>query len=201
MRRIGLTICLILFTGCGGLKKGNLQAVAPVTTTTPRVGNTYLLRGFVGIFSTGMDNLADKINQSGVQARVFQDEQWRSLADQIAQQYKGHEAEPLILIGHSYGADDVIRIARKLDEQNIPVDLLVPVDPVTPPEVPKNVKLCVDLYQSNGVWDNLPWLRGVPVKQEKGATGVLVNANIRTDRKDLLEPGTDHFNIEKKAKL
>jgi hypothetical protein len=59
----------------------------------------------------------------------------------------------------------------------------------------------VNLYQSNGIWDNLPWLRGIPLQQEPGATGKLYNANIRTDRTDLLDPDVNHFNIEKKQKI
>jgi hypothetical protein len=186
--------------GCSGMKPGSLNAVQPVTSN-PRVGNAYLLRGFIGIFSTGIDALGVQIAETGVHAQVFQDDQWSSLAAAIADHYKDKQAEPLILIGHSYGADDVVRIARKLDETNIPVDLLVTLDPVTPPDVPKNVKLCVNLYQSNGVMDSLPWLRGIPLKQDKDASGKLINSNIRTDRTDLLEPGLDHFNIEKKQKI
>jgi hypothetical protein len=83
----------------------------------------------------------------------------------------------------------------------VPVSLLVTLDPVTPQPVPKNVRLCVNLYQSNGIWDNLPWLRGIPLQQEAGATGKLYNANIRTDRPDLLDPDVNHFNIEKKQKI
>ena len=52
-----------------------------------------------------------------------------------------------------------------------------------------------------GVFDAMPWLRGIPLEQEKSIPGQLANVNIRKDRTDLLEPGTDHFNIEKKAKI
>lgn len=184
------------------MSRGPMSAVQPVTTPSyPRVGSAYLLRGFIGIFSTGIDNLGEQINATGIHAQVFQDDQWSTLADQIAKEYHGKQAEPLILIGHSYGADDVVRIARRLDEANVPVDLLITLDPVTPPDVPKNVKLCVDLYQSNGVWDKFPWLRGVPMEKEKDDQGILVNSNLRTDRTDLLEPNTDHFNIEKNSKI
>jgi hypothetical protein len=78
---------------------------------------------------------------------------------------------------------------------------LITLDPVTPPAVPANVRLCVNLYQSNGIWDNFPWLRGIPLEQEPGATGKLFNFNVRTDRTDLLDPDVNHFNIEKKEKI
>jgi pimeloyl-ACP methyl ester carboxylesterase len=191
----------IALTGCSAMTPGKVDEVQPVTTA-PRVGNAYLLRGFIGVFSTGIDHLGQEVNASGIHGEVFQDDQWSVLADQIARRFKGHpDAEPLILIGHSYGADDVIRIARKLDSADVPVTLLITLDPVTPPAVPKNVRLCVNLYQSNGVWDYLPWLRGIPLAQAPGSSGTLYNANIRTERTDLLDPDVNHFNIEKKQKI
>jgi pimeloyl-ACP methyl ester carboxylesterase len=191
----------LLLSGCSSMKRGELAQVQPLSTD-PRAGNVYLLRGFIGIFSTGIDQLGEQINQQGVHAMVFQDDQWSSLAKTIKQNYANHPiAEPIILIGHSYGADDVLRIARKLDDANIKIALLITLDPVTPPKVPKNISFCYNLYQSNGVFDTMPWLRGIPLTPEKNIPGQLVNANIRTDRTDLLEPGLDHFNIEKKQKI
>lgn len=195
---IGLIV--IVGTGCAA-QPGNVQAVAPVSNA-PRAGNAYLLRGWLGIFSTGMDNLGNEINHSGVNAMVFQDDQWSSLAATIRKKYaNAPNSEPLVLIGHSLGADDVLRIARELQRDDITVDLLVTLDPVTPPTIPSNVKRCINLYQSNGVWDSLPWFRGVPLQASKDAQTELANYDIRVDRTDLLEPGLDHFNIEKKKKI
>jgi hypothetical protein len=180
---------------------GQLGRVQPVSTNQ-RAGNVYLLRGWIGIFSAGIDNLTRLINNNGVRANVYQDDQWAALAKKIKTEYRGRtNAEPLVLVGHSYGADDVIRIARELDNANIMVDLLVTLDPVTPPLVPGNVMRCVNIYQPHGVWDNLPVLRGVPVAKEPYFSGELVNYNIRGDRKDLLKADTDHFNIEKNEKI
>ena len=196
-----LLLTAALAGGCatGSMKAGDLSAVQ-TASDADRVGNAYLLRGWIGIFSTGIDDLTQKLNDAGVRAHVYQDDQWRALADEAAAAYAGvDDAEPLVLIGHSYGADDVIRIARRLAEDNVTVDLLVTLDPVTPPAVPANVVRAVNLYQSNGVWDVLPVLRGVPVEATDGVE--LVNWNLRDDRRDLLEASgkTDHFNIEKKA--
>src|SRR5690606_38132363 len=118
---------------CAYIKRGSIDAVAPVTENK-RVGNVYLVRGWIGIFSTGMDSLGEKIRDQGIHAEVFQGEQTRQLARAIAEAYSGRrDAEPLVLIGHSYGADNVLRIARELEAANIQVDLLVTFDPVTPP--------------------------------------------------------------------
>ena len=81
------------------------------------------------------------------------------------------------------------------------VDLLVTIDPTTPPNVPKNVARAVNLYRPNGVFDTLPFFRGVALQSDAPGGSNVQNVNIRTDPRDLMEPGTDHFNIEKKKKI
>jgi len=200
-----------ILTGCSGIRPGRLDAVQPVTIADqkPRVGSVYLLRGFIGIFSTGIDAIGAQINDRGIHAEVFQEAQAASLANRIAKAYKDNpNREPLVLVGHSYGADSSIRVARHLAEQGVKVDLIVTLDPVTPPLVPDNISLVVNLYQSNGMFDAMPWLRGIALSPENqdntsNSSNVVAieNINIRKDRTDLLEPGTDHFNIEKKGKI
>src|SRR5207245_2100203 len=121
-----------------------------------------------------------------------QEDQWRDLAAAIKAKYQGqHEHEPLILIGHSFGADDTLRVSRELADAKIDVDLVITLDPVTPPDVPPNVKRCYNLYQSNGAWDKLPLFRGIPLKAEDQSRTIVQNVDVRKDRTDLLEPGTD----------
>jgi pimeloyl-ACP methyl ester carboxylesterase len=162
----------------------------------------YLLRGWIGIFSYGIDHLTEKINAAGVRAHVYQENQWEMLAKAIERKYQAApKHEPLILVGHSYGADDTLRISHMLQDAGITVDLVVTIDPVSPPPVPGNVRRCFDIYQSNGSWDKVPAFRGVPLQLGEGSRTQLQNVDIRKDRTDLLEPGTDHFNIEKKGKV
>jgi pimeloyl-ACP methyl ester carboxylesterase len=191
----------MLSTGCSVPPNGPLSSVQPLSDRA-RVGNVYLLRGWIGVFSTGMDALTDKINAAGVRAIVYQDTQWSELADAIKDKYsKARYHEPIVLVGHSYGADDVLRMAEELDKAGIAVDLVVTLDAVTPPRVPGNVRLCYNLYQSNPVMDHLPFLRGIPVKSDSEHPTKVINNDIRVNRTDLLEPGLDHFNIEKKPKI
>jgi hypothetical protein len=198
---ISMLVALALSAGCSSMTPGKAEWVQ-THSDKPRAGNTYLLRGWIGIFSYGINELGDKINAGGVRACVYQDDQWRVLASAIKDRYQNaRDAEPLILIGHSFGADDVLHVAQELAAANVTVDLVVTLDPVNPPEVPPNVKRCVNLYQSNGAWDKVPAFRGVPLKLAEGSKTELVNADVKKDRTDLLEPGTDHFNIEKKGKI
>jgi hypothetical protein len=63
------------------------------------------------------------------------------------------------------------------------------------------VNKVINLYQSNGPMDKLPWLRGIPLEAERPGSVVVINQDIRKDRTDLLEPGLNHFNIEKQTKI
>src|SRR6185312_11057418 len=91
------------------------------------------------------------------------------------------------------------RIAGRVRAQGVPVDLVVTIDPVTPPDVPDNVRACYNFFQTNGVWDLFPWFRGVPLRPTGAAR--LVNVDIRRDRPDLLEPHTAHSNIAANPKI
>ncbi len=204
MTRPALLIILVglLLAGCKTPPpNGSLDRVQP-TSAQPRVGNVYLVRGWIGIFSEGIDTIGQRITEAGVRATVYQETQWTALAETIEKRYAAAPVrEPIVLVGHSYGADAVLRIAKRLEGRNIPVDLVVTLDPVTPPLVPANITRTVNLYQSNGVLDALPWLRGIPLTAENTqASDRLTNVNLR-DRPDLVVGSLDHFNIEKQPKV
>ncbi|HYE18325.1 MAG TPA: hypothetical protein VEA69_07760 [Tepidisphaeraceae bacterium] len=189
--------------GCSSpsMQPGDLSLVQ-IDSDKPRAGNVYLLRGFIGIWSTGIDALGAKINEDGVRANVYRNEQWEDVRDALIEKYKDHKVyEPLVLIGHSWGADHTVDIARALDPHGISVDLIITLDPVTPNKVPKNVKWVCNIYQTNGIWQGIPVFRGVALEPEPDAKGKLENLAVRTDRTDLLEPDTDHYNIEKNEKV
>ena len=172
---------LLSVSGCGRLSPGQFT-----TSTPPRI---HLIRGYLDWYSTGIDTLTAQLNSDGHPAQAYREEQWGDLADWI----KNHPQQPLILIGFSYGADDVILISRRLNEIHMPVDLLITIDPVTPADIPPNVKKCVNFYEPNGFWDIFPWLRGIPVNGGQ-------NINVR-GRPDLVEPGTSHATIAGNEKI
>jgi len=189
-------------SGCSSLPAGSLDAVG-ARSELPRRGHVYLVRGWNGLWSEGIDALAAELRSKGVEAHVYQQSQAAALGDALLDRERGRDPagrEPLVLIGFSFGADETIRIAKTLAARGIPVDLLVTLDPVTPPSIPANVRDCRNFYQSNGVWDALPWLRGVPVRSAGDAQGVVSNTNLR-ERADLLEANTGHSTIAANPKL
>ena len=160
-------------------------------------GDVYLLKGLFNIFSLGMDDIGENLQKKGLKAGVYAGPSWRSLAGQIVDIRAQAEQDTLLVIsGHSYGADDSIRLARALNEHDVVVDALVLVDPTTPPKIPANVRRCINIYRSQPATDWMPWLRGVPVEGENQST-LVINRDLRTSgqHEDLLED-LNHFNIE-----
>ena len=202
-RLAAIAMPIILAGGCiSSMKSGDLAAIQPVTAAeTPRVGQVYLIRGLIGLFSVGIDTLGEQINADGITAHVFQEVQDPGMAKAIIASYgPAAHREPLVLIGHSVGAEDVITIARKLQTQKIDVDLMICLDATNPDKVPANVKQCINYYQSS-IMDYFPILRGLPLKTEAEFHGDLQNLNVRHEHRELLEWDTNHFNIDKDEKI
>ncbi|GLH79502.1 peptidoglycan-binding protein LysM [Bradyrhizobium sp. SSBR45G] len=149
----------------------------------PRV---YLFRGALGpLFSTGMDRLAEKVEKAGFQASVYEFTLCDLIALQVARNYRQDQG-PIVLIGHSMGGLCSVRIAISLQEQNIPVALVVTVDPAhATKSVPPNVQRFINLFLSDNI------LGGGDVKPEPGFRGHYASF----DMKDHDE--VTHINIDK----
>lgn len=196
---MGLVLVLLLGSGCHPLPPGSLDAVGH-DPPAPRRGTVYLIRGWQDLWSQGIDQLGGELRDAGIQAEVYRESQWRELSDRLPKRYREKAPDdPLVLIGFSYGADDVLRISERLKDHGIRPDLVITIDPVTPPAVPANVRACYNYFQTNGVWDVFPWLRGIPLRSS--VPGQLVNVDIRRERPDLLEPNTSHATIAGNPKL
>ena len=106
-----------------GSRPGTAQSRAEAAQARAHV---YLLRGLMNIFSLGMDSLAEELDKRGVHTTVSNHSEWPSLADQATSNYKAGKEDPIILIGHSLGADAVMQMAAYLNRKKIPVALVVP---------------------------------------------------------------------------
>lgn len=90
--------------------------------------HVYLFRGLGDVFSVGMDTLADELNKRGVYATSHSHTDWKPIADKAAADYKSGKEGPIILVGHSLGADAVMEMADYLGDKGVPVALVVPFD-------------------------------------------------------------------------
>ena len=152
--------------------------------SAPRV---LLLRGWFGVFSTGMDSLADELRTNGIEAEVAGHLHWATAVDDILRERSEGKSGPLILVGHSQGANNVIDMARTLEPHHIQVDLLVTLSPFMQDPVPGNVLRAVNYYQSPG------W--GAPLAPGVGFRGRLSNIDVANDLT------ITHITIDKSARV
>jgi hypothetical protein len=75
----------------------------------------------------GMDQLALRINRSGVAASVNAHSSWRSMADQAISDYH-RNPKPIAVVGHSIGGDSAVQFALALGAARVPVSLLITYD-------------------------------------------------------------------------
>lgn len=142
--------------GCGSLPLIDSTTTGSIDRTAaaaPRTGgHVYVFRGIGGKMATlDLDRLAEKINRNGVTAEVHNFTSWQESADEAIKRYRGETQQhsPIILFGHSAGADMAIQFAEKLKEERIPVSLLITLDPTRlPHSVPANVDRFINIYAS-----------------------------------------------------
>jgi len=146
-------------------------------------GDVYLLTGGFGVFSTGLRDLGTQLAQRGVTATQASYQGWRSIARKIADHRQRYGRRPVIIIGHSFGADSAIQIANALKAKGIQVDLIVSYAATTPLTVPSNVRKVLNFYFKSGGW-------GAVLKGDRDFRGVLDNRDLSGTA------GIGHFNVD-----
>jgi hypothetical protein len=149
----------------------------------PRV---ILLRGWFGIFSTGLDTIADQLKAMGIDAEVAGHLAWSNEVTKILQERAAGRVDPLALVGHSQGANNIIDMARELAPHGVKVDLLVTLAPMRQNPVPPNVVKAVNFYPP--VW-------GSALVADPAFHGELHNINLVDD------PDVSHISIDKDPKI
>lgn len=193
MRR--LTVCcllLILFaSGCSTPRIDYSQAEAN------KPGSTFLILGLWNFFSKGLVDVTDELNDEGYYARTLSGYAWKDIRDHIIRTERAGELRrPLVLGGHSLGADKALKLAADLNEVGIAVDYVVLLDATNPPEVPGNVKRCHNIFLSHPKTDWIPAFRGIAVVAENPETQ-LINFNVRdAESGPLSDIDFNHFDIE-----
>jgi pimeloyl-ACP methyl ester carboxylesterase len=146
--------------------------------------HVYLLRGLFNVFSLGMDTLGQELSKRGVETSVDNYADWQSLADRAAARYKAGTENPIILIGHSLGADAVMDMAAYLGRRDVPVALVIPFDGTKTLVAPSNVGRVVNLTQRSYAY----------ARPGMGFHGSLANVDVSFDK------NIDHINIDKAAR-
>jgi thioesterase domain-containing protein len=147
--------------------------------------HVYLFRGLADVYSLGMNTLADELNARGVYATAHSHTDWKPIADRAAADYKAKKEAPIILIGHSLGADAVMEMADYLGDKGVPVALVVPFDGTQSFPVPGNVGRVVNFTQRDYAY----------MRPGAGFRGSLSNVDLSADR------SIDHVTIDKSPQL
>jgi hypothetical protein len=173
------TAALILFAPAPGAAQ---QRTAGASSSHAHV---YLMRGLMNIFSLGMDELAAKIQRHGIAASVHNHMAADAVVSEITARYRAGDRGPVILIGHSLGADAVMEMASALDRNRVPVALVIPFDGTASFRAPKNVASVLNLTQREYAY----------VRPDKGFHGVLKNLDVSGD------PNIGHITIDKSPRM
>jgi hypothetical protein len=191
LRLIGIMALACGLAGCGyGGTVSALNFAATAEAPPERLpGRAYLLRGLIGdIYSRGMDELAHKIEQRGVKASVHGVSAVVYLSNRIIREYRADPAAtaPIILVGHSTGADAIIAIAERLKAAEVPVALAFGFDPTRiASRIPSNVDLFINLYQGYNI------IGGGTVRAASDFRGRLINVDLR-ERREII-----HITLDK----
>ena len=173
---------------------GHFAAVVIATSALLRCDATLaaetqaiLLRGYLGLFSDGLDRLAQELRARGINAEVLKHLYWTTTVSDILRERAAGRVGALILMGHSQGGNDAVEIARALEISHVPVDLLVTFDRYGQKPVPPNVARAINYYQRGG------W--GLALVPETGFHGKLVNNDLAADAT------ITHFNIADDSRI
>lgn len=140
--------------GCGSiavLEDIVTGSTGPTTVSQPSGGKVYVFRGMGGrIMSWEMDRVTEKLNKSGIAAETYNHMNWRGPADEAIARYKSQtEKAPIVVVGHSAGADASVRFAERLKDARVPVNLVVAFDPTRfGDDVPPNVDRFLTIWSS-----------------------------------------------------
>ena len=156
-------------------------------------GQVILLRGFANIFSLGMDALRKELEAQGITAEVRGSGSATYLAKKLETQYRASSSNrPIILVGHSNGADLAMKVGAELEKTGIPVALMITFDPTINGPVTKNVRRAINFHTTErGMW--------APVTAVAGYRGRLINKNV--SKEGPTAGHVNHFNIDKNKTL
>jgi thioesterase domain-containing protein len=149
-------------------------------------GRAYLFYGLIPQIDWGMDELAQRVNRSGIAAGNYSHASWRSVADQAISDYR-RDPKPIAVVGHSIGGNSAVEFAQALGAAHVPVSLLITYDPNRGSDsIPANVHRYINLYQSSNI------LGGGDLPPGSGFHGHYASYNLK-DRSEIIHVNLDKF--------
>jgi thioesterase domain-containing protein len=139
--------------------------------------NVVVVHSSIGYWP-GCHEFVDDLNSRGVRTGLIRGWEVNHAAQQIAAaQHSRSRTGPLVLVGYGRGANDALRLTRRLQKEGIGVDKLVLMEAAVHESIPANVESCLNIYRPSITEEWTP-LKAQAVTVESAATE-LVNYNIR----------------------
>jgi pimeloyl-ACP methyl ester carboxylesterase len=176
-----MLVAAALFVTASALSPTYHSTTAEAASARPPV---YLFRGGLDIFSTGLDDLARKLNAKGIKAVSENFTRWHGALEEVSAAYKAHR-DPIVIVGHSWGADTALLMAYELGKENIPVALLILFDPTSSARVSANVRRVIDFRSSTAMGNQ------VTVTGTSHFTGKIDNIDVPDANHNQLEERDD----------
>jgi hypothetical protein len=176
VRLLRILAVLVIATGLSGA-----ASAAEVDEGGASKTHVFLLRGFMNVFSFGLDEFAHTLQRNGIRADVYNHVLEQLVVQRAAEEYRSGKTKTIILIGHSMGVASVIQIISDLGQMHIPVALALTMaaDSLTIPSgYAQNV---IHMYTETGG----------PLIAGPGFHGHLTNLDLSN------EPGVNHLTIDK----
>ncbi|MEM7067470.1 MAG: hypothetical protein AAF478_01195 [Pseudomonadota bacterium] len=147
----------------------------------------YMIRGFMNVFSNGMNQMTKQLKAGGIKARAISNGDWRNVANDIIKRAKKKQVSyPIVIAGHSLGGVEAPRFANALGAAGVPVALVIGLDPgfAAPPPFRKGAVRVVNY--------KIP--SGQNYRKGPGFKGKIITV-------DVSKYGTDHVGIDKNKKV
>ncbi len=159
----------------------SLLALLVVSFSLPaKAEEIYFFRGGFDIFSTGMNQMAAELRAKKYNASSQSFMGWQSVANDIIRRSKEKKVSyPIVVLGHSFGADAVTEFANYLGQNGISTDLVIGFDATGTRTLTKGAKRVIN-YRSSQIG---PYVKGT------GFRGSISHI-------DVSKYGANHFTIE-----
>ncbi|MDI1352666.1 MAG: hypothetical protein PSV35_07870 [bacterium] len=188
---ISLSSCIDLSGSRSTYVKNSARLPKQLSHSAHGLGEIHTMRGGLGIFSIGMNQLRNSVAEH-YKIPAYST-MWYNAGHVtrfiINRYYVQGDHSPIILVGHSLGANEQIKVARNLNAVGIPVDLLVTIDAVSQTIVPTNVHYALNIYKPGYV----PMFSGLKLRAVDPTKTIIENINV-THLKGIT---VNHFTIDK----